>query len=243
MSGKRGKAAGSQWRFKIEAFTPDTLPMARLAEYLTQLAEILGEPRSVHLVRIERGSTILVNEIDHDAVTTVHKRVSLVREGKGPKTAIDAVRRMNVYLAQDNARAFLQGDDDNDDLLVFAGSGREESDSPTVNQTGTVSGVVIRVGGVGSRVPVLLDSGGKQVTGCHAARQTAKELAQYLFEPVKLYGDGQWSRGSDGSWDVDRFKIARFDPLDASALSQVLATLRPIAATWGDEVLEDLEVI
>ena len=54
-----------EYLFKIEAFTPETMPMARLAKYLTELAAILGESKSVHLIRIESGSTALVHKIEH----------------------------------------------------------------------------------------------------------------------------------------------------------------------------------
>ena len=40
-------ADAEEYRFRIDAFSPETLPMARLAEYLRQLAVILGEPNDV----------------------------------------------------------------------------------------------------------------------------------------------------------------------------------------------------
>ncbi len=32
-----------QYRFKIDVFSVESLPMSRLAEYMTQLAKLLGE--------------------------------------------------------------------------------------------------------------------------------------------------------------------------------------------------------
>ena len=104
-------------------------------------------------------------------------------------------------------------------------------------------GVVVRVGGVGNRVPVLLDRHGKQTTGYHADRKTAKELGRHLFEPVRLYGEGQWKRGADGVWEIDRFSIQRFTPLDNASLSEVLDNLQPIVADWDDESYQELEAI
>ena len=243
MSAKNENTKRSEWRFRIDAFTPQTLPMARLAEYLTQLALILGETPSVHLVRIEGGSTDLVHEIDEDVAPVVQSRVSAVREGIAPKAANDAFLKINGYLAQDNTRAVLQNGNANEDILVFPGPARTELDFPPVKQLGTVSGVVVRVGGVGKRIPVLLDLHGKQMAGCYADRETAKKLGRHLFEPVRLYGHGQWSRGTEGTWAIDHFKIERFDPLDSATLSQVLEELRPIAANWGDDVFHDVEAI
>lgn len=242
MADKDQKAGSIEWCFRIDAFRPETLPMARLAEYLTQLAVLLNEARSVHLVRIEGGSTVLVHEIDEAAVSNVEKRVDGVRDGIAPAPATDAFDKMNRYLVEDDATATLHRGGATAHVLEFPGS-TTEINVPAVKQTGTVSGVVVRVGGVGKRIPVLLQSQGRQTTGCHADKETAKELGRYLFEPVRLYGDGQWRRTADGAWEVDRFRIARFSPLDKGTLSEVLAKLRPVAANWGDEAYEDLESI
>ena len=42
-----------EYRFEIDAFTPATIPMARLAEYVSDLAKMFGNNSSVHLGRIE----------------------------------------------------------------------------------------------------------------------------------------------------------------------------------------------
>jgi hypothetical protein len=51
-------------RFTIDAYTPDTIPMRRLAEYMQDLADLFGEREHVHFARIEAGSTVLVQRID-----------------------------------------------------------------------------------------------------------------------------------------------------------------------------------
>ena len=40
--------AGTEYRFKIDAYTPQTMPLVRLAEYMAELAQLLGEPTAVH---------------------------------------------------------------------------------------------------------------------------------------------------------------------------------------------------
>ena len=49
-----------EYRFVIDALSPDSLPMARLAEYMGELARLLGRPDQVHFERLEGGSTVLV---------------------------------------------------------------------------------------------------------------------------------------------------------------------------------------
>ena len=45
-----------EYRFVIDACNPDTLPMSRLAEYMGELARLLGSPDQVHFVRLEGGA-------------------------------------------------------------------------------------------------------------------------------------------------------------------------------------------
>ena len=43
------------YRFVIKGLDPEDIPLARMAEYLKDLAVIMGEPDKVHLIRIEKG--------------------------------------------------------------------------------------------------------------------------------------------------------------------------------------------
>ena len=48
------------YEFYIDAFTPETVPMARLAGYMADFAELLGHREHVHFGKLKqgRGSTI-----------------------------------------------------------------------------------------------------------------------------------------------------------------------------------------
>ena len=60
-------ARAVELRFKINAYSPTTMPMVRLARYLDNLATVLGETNSVHLVSVEEGSTVPVLTVDWEA--------------------------------------------------------------------------------------------------------------------------------------------------------------------------------
>ena len=106
------------------------MPMARLAEYLIELAEILGEPKSVHLVGIEPGSTTLVHEIEHEAIPKVQTRVQAVRLGEGPRDAHEAYKKVNRYLREDNARAVFRKGKTGAKGLGVSRDGRSRRDLP-----------------------------------------------------------------------------------------------------------------
>lgn len=90
-------------RFEIKAYTPRTMPLERLARYLSNLAIILGEAKSVHLVRIEAGSTVPVLAVDWESLPKVRKRAHEIRSDEGSSEARAARRAIERDLAEDNA--------------------------------------------------------------------------------------------------------------------------------------------
>ncbi len=224
-----------EYRFRIDAFTPDTLPMARLAQYMADLATMLGEQDSVHFVRIEKSSAVLVHQIEDDAAPRVKERVNRVRRGDGPGDAMKAFRETNKRLKADNSVGTLTGDGEAE-IIRFPGREMEE---PVVfgpfNQEGTLDGKVIMVGGKSDPVPVHLEQGAT-VYICQAKRDIARTLGRYLFQSeLRVRGEGRWTREADGTWTLNRFTIYSFEVLDDEPLSAVVAKLREIPGSgWQD---------
>ena len=94
-----------EFRFKIDIYTPDTMPMARLAEYMQGLAALLGHRKSVHFSRVEPGSAILVAKVEPQDEPKIRERVRRVRKRIGPKDAADAYQKIDDMLRDDNAVA------------------------------------------------------------------------------------------------------------------------------------------
>ena len=63
----------TEYRFKIDAYSPETIPMARLAEYMSDLAVLFGNRENVHFVQLEPGSTTLLQRIEYEAVPKVKR--------------------------------------------------------------------------------------------------------------------------------------------------------------------------
>ena len=79
-----------QLRFEIGAYSPKTMPMARLARYLDNLATVLGETRSVHLVSVDEGSTVPVLAVDPEAYGKVRQRAAEVHNKEAPPGVLKA---------------------------------------------------------------------------------------------------------------------------------------------------------
>lgn len=238
-------ADGREYRFRIDAYTPETLPMERLAEYMADLAKMLGEPASVHFVRLDTGSTVLVQRIDEEAEPKVRHRIRSVRSGDGPAEAVQAYNRLNRRLMDDNAVGALS-DEKGSEVIDFPGCNLAEPVTfGAFNQAGSVDGVLIRVGGVRDIVPITLEASDGAQTHCSATRELAKTMAQYLFGPeLRVHGTGRWHRDKTGAWQLERFAAGRFEVLGGEPLGAVVARLRDIQGSeWPevDDPWEELE--
>src|SRR5438105_6441841 len=95
------------------------MPLARLAEYLAELAKILGEDHSVHLVELQPGSTVLVHQIDEEAAPKILERAAAVRRRDAPAAAMRSYDNVNKLLREDGASASLL--EDGAEILEFPG--------------------------------------------------------------------------------------------------------------------------
>jgi len=221
-----------EYRFKIDAYTPDTLPMARLAEYIADLAVVLGNRERVHFNRVEAGSTSPVIRIEWEAEPKVRERLRAVKTKEAPEDALRAARDIDRRLAEDNAVGVLQ-DPTGGKVLRFAG--RELLKKLVfgpIAQVGTFQGVPIRVGGEGDPVPVHLEDG-KEKHIVLARRTLAKEIAQYLFSAVvRVEGVGRWIRHADAEWEMLDFKVASYRLVEDGDIRKNIADLQHIPAEW-----------
>jgi hypothetical protein len=212
-----------EYKFRIDAYTPDTIPMARLAEYLGDLAAILGNRERVHFNRVEPGSTVPIIRVEWEAEPKVRDRIRAVKLKEAPEEALKAARNIDRRLAEDNA------------VGVLRFPGRELLNKLVygpIAQPGTFQGVPIRVGGEGDPVPVHLEDG-KQKYIVSARRGLAKEIAQYLFSAVvRVDGIGRWIRHADGEWELLDFKAANYRLINDADIRKNISEMERLPAEW-----------
>jgi hypothetical protein len=236
----KGHGDGSVYRFKIDAYRPETMPMARLAQYMAELAVLLGEKSAVHFRRLTTGSTILNAKVDREAVPKVRDRVATVRARDGDGEPMRAFNSLNKLLRDDNAVGLLRDDAPSAIIVRFPGREIAEEKFASIRQQGSVDGIVTGIRGRDDSIHITIQSEGQQISGCETTRTIAKQLGAKLFEPVRLFGRGRWSRDADGVWTLQHFKIEGFDSLDDASLTSALAVLREIPAEWGDGAIGEL---
>ncbi len=218
--------------------------MARLADYIADLAALLGHQTHVHFVKVAEGSADLVHQVEEEEERNVLERIHLVKQGLGPADAQKAFRDLNMKLRADGKTArMVQG---RGKLLVFPGV---NADIPAVYgpiiQAGTLEGKLIKIGGKDETKPVhIMDNDRYYI--CNANAEVAKRLSSAYEEYVRVYGTGRWSRDEDGKWCLDHFNINDFEVLESERLGTIVGRLREIPENnWRnvDDPLRELTSI
>lgn len=216
-------------RFRISAYSPETIPMARLAEYMSDLATILGSQERVHFVRLDPSSTVLVQEVEFEAIPKVTERLEGIRSRTAPQDAINAYTNIDRRLAEDNATGAIVAAETDTKIIEFPGRDRtQEGIYGPITQPGSVDGVLIRVGGRDNTVPVYLEEG-DAIHRCNANREMAKKLAPHLYgKPLRVHGNGKWNRDDFGNWVMEWFTILDFAVLEESTIGEAVLKLRSV---------------
>jgi hypothetical protein len=232
MARRTTKHVYREYKFNIDAFTPDTMPMSRLAEYLADLAVLLGNRERVHFNRIERGSTVPVIRVEWEAEPKVRERLHRVKLREAPEDVQRADRDLNRKLAEDNAIGSLL-DPSGGKVLKFPG--REllkKLQFGPITQSATFQGVPISIGGERDPVPIHLEDG-KDKHIVYAKRTVAKEIAQYLFTtPIRVEGNGRWIRHADGEWELLDFRVTDYKLIEDADIRKNVGELRSVPGEW-----------
>src|SRR5271168_4584755 len=96
-----------EYRFAIDAYSPETMPAARLAEYVADLVRVFGNGDHIHLVKIDQGSTVPVFLVDYEAEPKIREQIRSVKRKDGPAEAMKAWQDIETRLVEDNATAVV----------------------------------------------------------------------------------------------------------------------------------------
>ena len=218
--------------FYIDAYSPDSIPMAKLAEYMADFASLLGRDHAVHFAGLQKGSTKIAARVEFEDVPKVTARLNEIRRGNSTKDTAKIFDQIDNRLANDNAigRVYVEREQGElNELLAFPGRTRPKAQSyGPFNQEGHLDGLLIAVGGKDDTISLRLQNGETTYANCDTNRTIARELGKHLFEPVRIHGTGRWMREATGKWILLRFRVHRFDVLGTSSLQDTVAALRAV---------------
>lgn len=220
--------------FRMTALKPETLPMARLAEYLARLAVLFGHQDQVYFLKVRKGSAVPEIHVHEIAAPKVQSRLKLVGAGNGPEEANKAVQDINAMLRDDNTSATL-GIKGGALVINFPGCKTPLAEEAVVHEAGELIGSVIRVGGRDETIPLLLQDTDGTTYPCSTSKTIARELAHHLFgDLVRVQGNGKWRRTPERIWVLDLFKIKSWEHIDQSSLEDAVKSLRAVEGSqWN----------
>lgn len=222
----------------IAAYTPEVIPMARLAEYMQSFAAMLGYECAVHFDDLAVGSTNLTSIVDHEQVPKIAAALNALARGEGTPQRVNARQTIDRYLADDNSTGCIYEDGDPEaKIITFPGVTRPRPvQYGPIRQEGSLDGILVSVCGAEKTIQIRLQNGDIAYSNIDTDRETARRLGKQLFEPIRVYGTGNWMREEDGSWSLRRFKVQSFEALSADALRDVLGHLRLAEGSeWNDQ--------
>ena len=226
MSGHSNTQTPEQFSLVIDAFTPATLPMARLAEYLREFAALLGSEGSVHFEGVSHGSAVLASRSEPTASRKIRNRLDDVLLHRAPKSAMRAYANIDNLLADDNAIGQVrQGPAQ---IIEFPGRRRANAEKTgPVRRHGNLDGQIFQIGGRDETINIHLREG-EQSHRCEASIALARRLAPHLLDgKVRLFGEGDWLR-TDTGWTLVRFTATDFVVLDQATFRKTLKTVNGI---------------
>lgn len=234
-----------RFKFTVPGYTPETMPLDRLMEYLGQLSIVLGNPGDLHLVGVEKGSTRPVLAMRHDVAAKARHHAREVAEGGGSGRRRDAYNTIRRMVAQDGGKPAVLKEPRGAIILKFPSVdiGQDQVIN-SLRQPTSIEGTLVRVGGIGENAQLLIQElDGSVIAGCTASRAVAQEMAHLIYRAIRVSGIGSWHRTEEGRWEIARLHVQTFEPLDESELEEVVAKLRGVNVKWPADTIEQLQAM
>jgi len=231
----------ARYTFKIEGFTPETMPFGRLIDYYAQLKQMLGHPEHLHLVNIFESSHGTCLAVDGDTRKRVDERLLKIRDGSAPQTALRAREQINLMLQEDGTSGEFFGPD-GENVIPFPGTRADEDVIYSIYDEAVFSGEVYHIAVSKNEVKLRVATDTFGVVFCVAPRKMGVELRAFLDERLQITGRGTWKRTSDGAWAVSDVTITDFRPVQKS-LRETVDKLRALNMDWPEDVLSEIDRI
>ncbi len=231
--------------FYIAAYSPETIPMARLALYMQAFAAMLGHEHGVHFDHLKPGSTQVVTRVEWEEIPKVADQLDRVRRKEASQDALRAWDDIDRLLADDNATGYIYaGSNQSEQIIEFPGAKRPRPVRyGPFTQEGSIDGILVSVTGADQTIHLQLQNGSLKYTGIETDREMGRRLGKHFLEPIRLHGSGRWLREEDGRWTLRRFKVRGFDTLKDGALAESLEALRGVHGSHWAEMDDPLAAL
>lgn len=230
----------SKYTFKINDLTPETISFIRLIEYYSEINKMIKGGDELHLLNITKGSHCSILTIDNNQNSSVIDIMSGINSGTASQDTDRAVQRINAMLKSDNPSAHFS-DPQNQNIVQFSGKHTDTEDDGLIKITGnaTFTGKLYSISGKDNIVNIRLDTNLHGNIFGTISKDKAIELSNFLFEFVRVNGQGKWIQEKNGNWKIQNFTITDFKPVKTESLRETVDELRAIDVHWPEDMLEN----
>jgi len=220
------------WDFMLRLHrNPDRIPMARLAEYMREFADLLGadnEPVFKTIVKASTGIAACVPSKHHKAVRLrVH-----AAQAKPDSRPAHALRSIETMLGADGITEAQLKDASARVIYLFKPALSESDSSVRVQQEGSIDGVVTGLVGADDSMHLYIrDMLDRDLRFIVRDEQLARQLLGYFRQgSVRVYVHGTWQRSDDG-WrpEANRCTVDRFEALEEISLVELFGDLSKVS--------------
>lgn len=213
---------------KLDGTSPETLPMARLGQYLSALSELYGSEDAVHFKDVSEGSACLNTWVDNEASYNAVIQRSTSQAANSGRAYLKLVK----LLSHDRFDAKIINDKE---IIIVDFPSITEEVPFVVRKKGRVQGKLYNVGGKDESAPVKLEGANGETYHCEATPALAAQLGAYLFKQVRLSGDSEWVK-KDGKWKLKKLTVESFEVLQKTSIK---STLRALQNATGNQWTEE----
>lgn len=231
------------YRLVVDDIKKADLTVERLAQYLEQFARLLGNPEGVHFKELREGSCQIVANVDIENRKDIYARIRSVGKGVADNKEVTKVfEKINDLLEQDNSSGSLKVSGRKANVINFPGVRRKKEEATKISEEGSIQGILYELGGLDDTINIGLRTAGYGDVRATIQKSLAEDLKVKLWKEVRLFGNGQWKRSSEG-WKLTSFTVNRFEELDSVSLTELTREVREMSNDlWTtNSPIQDLE--
>jgi hypothetical protein len=230
----------NEWDYSLRlgGVTLEGLGLARLAEYMTGFAELLGEDAHPVFAGVVKGSVVLRVKDRSEVPAVTRSRLRRAANDPG-EPAHRPYAKLSKLLLVDGARGIVL-DRCKVPVVEFPTKAEPHRAQPqefVVSESAEIDGVIVAVEGIDDTAHLgVQDQATRQVVRiqCRDMRLARMAAANFRGEVLRIRVHGTWRRDSAGQWSPLSIYADAIEPLDQSdarAAFEGLAQVQGIAWT------------
>lgn len=218
------------WDFalRLRGVRPDSIPMSKLAEYMADWADLLGQDAAPVFRGVVDGSVVLRAEVAPTAKNQVKNRL---REAPYDDGAGRFIKSLQRRMSRDGIMGTVI-DKTKEVILRFDDVVEVEALAPIiVEDAAEIDGTVFRIQGKDATSHVgLLEYGSDRTFSVETRSDLlARQFAEnYKGPTLRVRVHGTWRRDESGQWEPYHLIADSFEVLDDQPLADVMHALREV---------------